>query len=263
LVNPHPFPPRVALITGAGSGLGMELARQLARQGTAIAAIDRNAAGLNALADELRQAGQHIAVAVADVTHAGEMRLQTEALEGQLGPIDLLIASAGVGIETSALDLHAEDVANVIQINLIGVANSIAAVLPGMLARRQGHIAAISSLASLRGVPRLLAYCASKSGLNALLEALRAEVRPRGIAVTTICPGWIRTPMTAPVKGKLPGLMEVADAARLILDALRRRKPLFAFPRRLAWRLRLLRLLPAAWSDRLIARIAVKRDTPE
>jgi short-subunit dehydrogenase len=248
----------VALITGAGSGLGRELARQLARDGVAIAALDRAADGLATLEQELTRAGQRIAWAVADVTDAAAVREQAAKLEQQLGPIDLLIASAGVGIETSAFALNADDVAKVIEVNLIGVANSIAAVLPGMIERRRGHISAISSLASLRGVPRMLAYCASKSGVNALLEGLRAEVHSHGITVTTICPGWIRTPMTAQIKKPMPGLMEVEDAARRIINGLRRRTPFLAFPRAVAWRLRLLRWLPSSWSDWLIRRMTGK-----
>jgi short-subunit dehydrogenase len=253
--------PTVALITGAGSGLGRELARQLAGQGTAIVAIDRARDGLVTLEHELSKNNGRIAWACADVTHADALRAQIAELEERLGPIELLIASAGVGIETPALKLDAGDVATVIQINLIGVANSIAAVLPGMLERRRGHIAAISSVASLRGVPRLLAYCASKAGLNAFLEALRVEVKPYGIAVTTICPGWVRTPMTASIKSRLEGIMEVDEAARRILRALRKRVPFFAFPRRLAWRLRLLRLLPASWSDWLVGRMTARIKT--
>src|SRR5262245_7214748 len=121
------FPPRVALITGAASGLGFELARQLARAGSAIAAVDRAADGLTALEQELRQRGQHVACAVADFTDAAGLADQIARLEQQLGPIDMLIASAGVGFETSALNLRADDVQTVIQINLIGVANSVAA----------------------------------------------------------------------------------------------------------------------------------------
>src|SRR5207245_2000808 len=100
--------------------------------------------------------------------------------------IDLLIANAGIGIETSALAFRAEDIEAQIRVNLIGVANSIEAVLPAMLARRRGHLAAISSLASYRGLPKMAGYCASKAGVNALLDAVRVEVRSHGIAVTTI-----------------------------------------------------------------------------
>ncbi len=245
----------VVLITGAGSGLGRELARQLAADGTAIAGIDRHVDGLQALAAELQAQGKRIAWAQADVTDAAGLRAQVSALEQSLGPIDLLIACAGIVMETSALDLKADDVATVIQVNLLGVAHSIAAVLPGMVERRCGHVVAISSLAALRGMPRLLAYCASKAGVNALMDGLRVEVKPHGIVTTTICPGWIRTPMTEKMKRPPPNMLTVEVAARRILSAIRRRRAFLAFPPSLAFRLRVLRWLPRGLSDWLVSRM--------
>src|SRR5438874_55068 len=83
------------------------------------------------------------------------------------------------------------------------------------LGRRQGHIVGMSSLASYRGLPRMLGYCASKAGLNSLLEGLRVELRERGISVTTICPSWIRTPLTAHVNVPQSAMLDVGDATRL------------------------------------------------
>jgi short-subunit dehydrogenase len=246
---------RVALITGAGSGIGRELARTLAAEGTAIAALDKNPEGLAELAEEFQRANRTLAWEVADVTDAPTLQQKVAALEERLGPVDLLIANAGVGLETSALSLQPEDVTAVLQVNLLGVAHSIAAVLPGMLKRRSGHIVGISSLASYRGVPRMLAYCASKSGVNAFLEGLRVEVKPYNIVVTIICPGWIKTPMTTNIRGPRWHMMEADAAAKIIVGAIRRRKTFFAFPRSLAWQLRLLRWLPAAISDWLIAKL--------
>jgi NAD(P)-dependent dehydrogenase (short-subunit alcohol dehydrogenase family) len=245
--------PRVALITGAGSGIGRELARTLARDGMAIAAVDLKSEGLAALETELKQLGRKMAWEIADVTDAPALRDKVSLLEQRLGPIDLLIANAGIGLETPSLDYRAEDVAKVLGVNLIGVSNSIAAVLPGMLERRRGQIVGMSSLASYRGMPRMLGYCASKAGVNALLDGLRVEVRPYNIAVTTICPGWIRTPMTEHIKGPRLELMEVGEAARRIAGAIRRRASFFAFPRSFAWRLQLLRWLPCSVSDWLVA----------
>lgn len=247
---------KVALITGAGSGIGRELARTLAAEGTAIAALDKKPEGLAQLAEEMQRQNRPMAWEVADVTDALTLRQKVFALEDRLGPVDLLIACAGVGLETSALCLLPEDVTAVLQVNLLGVAHSIAAVLPGMLKRRKGHIVGISSLASYRGVPRMLAYCASKSGVNAFLEGLRVEVKPYQIAVSIICPGWIKTPMTANIRGpRPPDMMEADAAAKLIVGAIRRRKTFFAFPRSLAWRLRLLRWLPSSVSDWLISKM--------
>ena len=101
----------------------------------------------------------------------------------------------------------------------------------------------------------MLAYCASKSGVNAFLEGLRVEVKSYNIAVTIICPGWVKTPMTANIRGPRLDMMEADAAARLIVAAIRKRRKFFAFPNSLAWRLRLLRWLPCSVSDWLIAKM--------
>jgi NAD(P)-dependent dehydrogenase (short-subunit alcohol dehydrogenase family) len=244
---------QVALITGAGSGLGRQLTLALAADGVAVAALDLLPEPLATLASELP--GKRMAWAVADVTDRATLRKVVVKLQERLGPIDLLIANAGIGIETSAEDFHAEDVEAQVRVNLIGVANSIEAVLPNMLQRRRGHLAAISSLASYRGLPRMAGYCASKAGVNGLLDALRVELRPHGIWVSTICPGWIRTPLTEQIDVPKPYLLEPADAARRIVAALRRGRPFYAFPRPAVHRVRLLRWLPCGLSDWLIRRL--------
>jgi short-subunit dehydrogenase len=246
---------QIALITGAGSGLGRELARMLAADGLAIAAVDIRIEGLQSLATEL-SANAKVAWDVADVTDATALQQAARKLEARLGPIDLLIANAGIGLETLGQAFDPAVFADVIRVNLIGVSNSIAAVLPGMLARGRGHLVAISSLASYRGLPQMAGYCASKSGVNALIEALRVEIEPCGICTTIVCPGWIRTPMTDRLKLQLTGMLEVDDAARRIVRALRKRRRFLAFPagtrRQVAW----LRRLPIALSDWLLRRLA-------
>jgi short-subunit dehydrogenase len=248
---------RTALITGAAGALGREMALLLARQGTAIAAVDVRAEGLEALSQLLEREGHSCAWAVADVVDTAAMQIAATHLEEQLGPIDLLIANAGLGYETSALAIDGLALATLIQVNLVGVANSVAAVLPGMLERGRGHLVAISSMASLRGMPLMLGYSASKAGVNVFMEGLHTEVEPHGLAVSTICPGFIRTPMTATIHNSVP-LMEPAEAARIIVRAIGKRKRFFAFPRRLAWQLALLRWLPTGWADWLVRRFFKK-----
>jgi short-subunit dehydrogenase len=246
----------VALITGAASGIGRGLAMALARRGHAIAALDCCEEGLVALAAELAAQKSRHTWAVADVTQAETLLERIRQLEQAVGPTDLLIACAGVGIETTARSLRAADVARVIDVNLTGVTNSIAAVLPGMIERRRGHLVALSSVASFRGLPRLLAYSASKAGLNAFMQGLRTEVKPLGIHVTTICPGWIRTPMTAPLHARLRDMLELEPALAHILHAIETKRVYYAFPRRLVWRLRFLNWLPRSWQDALLARMS-------
>lgn len=247
------FSQRVALVTGAGGGLCRELVLALANQGAAVGLIDLRSQPLAALAEELP--GKPLAWAVADVTDRPALQEAVAHIEERLGPIDLLIAGAGIGKETTALAFDAADIESIVRVNLLGVANSIDAVLKGMLARRRGQLAAISSLASYRGMPRMAGYCASKAGLNALMDSLRVELRPCGIDVTTVCPGWIRTPMTNGLDLPMPYLLEPKDAAGRIIDAIRRRRPFLAFPAVPVWRLRFLSWLPCATSDRLIFRV--------
>jgi NAD(P)-dependent dehydrogenase (short-subunit alcohol dehydrogenase family) len=241
------FHNRIVLITGAASGIGRHLALTLAAEGACIAALDRQAEALDSLTAELK--GKPLACAVADVTDLSAVRAAVAQLEARLGPTDLLVASAGIGLETPAVGFRSEDFAAQIQVNLLGVAHVIDAVLPGMCQRRRGHLAALSSMASYRGLPRMAGYCASKAGVNALFDALRLELRPLGITVTTICPGWIRTPLTAPLNLPDTELMEVDEAVRRIVSALRARKPFVAFPAGTAWKVRLLRHTPRPFSD--------------
>jgi NAD(P)-dependent dehydrogenase (short-subunit alcohol dehydrogenase family) len=246
------FVNRIVLVTGAGGGLGRQLALLLAAEGASVAAIDLKPEPLASLAAELP--GKPFAWAVADVTDRMALAKAVTQVSSQLGTVDLLIANAGIGIENSALAFRAEDFEAQVRVNLIGVANSVEAVLPGMIARRRGHLVAISSLASYRGLPKMLGYCASKSGLNALLEGLRVELKPLGIAVTTICPGWIRTPLTASVAVPASEMLELPDAAERILTAIRQGRPFYAFPRVTAWRARLLHWLPCGLSDWMMLR---------
>jgi NAD(P)-dependent dehydrogenase (short-subunit alcohol dehydrogenase family) len=245
----------VALVTGAGSGLGRELALHLGLAGAKVAAVDLNPEPLAALAGQM--GNKPFAWAVGDVTDRAGLHKAVREVTKKLGPVDLLIANAGIGFENSALSFRAEDFETQIRVNLIGVANSVETVLPGMIERRRGHVAAISSLASYRGLPKMLGYCASKSGVNALLEGLRVELKPHGIAVTTICPGWIKTALTANVDVPASQMLEVADAADRILLALSERRPYFAFPRSGVRQVRMLRWLPCGLSDWLTTRRTV------
>jgi short-subunit dehydrogenase len=143
--------------------------------------------------------------------------------------------------------------ADQINVNLIGVSNSLAAVLRGTRERRRGHLVALSRLASYRGRPLMAGYCASKAGVNALFDALRVELRSYNIAVTTLCPGFNRTPMTAPFRPPGRPLMELEDAVSHMVRAIRTWRPFLAFPSAPTSWMRLLRYSPRSWSDWLTA----------
>ena len=148
--------------------------------------------------------------------------------------LELALALVEIGATTHAKDLEAKQVASVVDVNIIGVVNSVTAVLPGMVERGRGQLVAISSLAAYRGLPKSAAYSASKAAVSAFFESLRLDLYGSGVAVTIIHPGFIKTPLTAGRQAKLPWLLELSDAVRKILKATEARKKSYAFPWQLA-----------------------------
>jgi len=242
---------KVVLVTGASSGIGRALAVELGRRGARVALTARRAEELLKAAEEVERAGGQALALPADVRSAEEMKGAAARVRERWGGVDVLVANAGMSTTTFGADLDAAEATDVISINVIGVVNSVAAVLPDMLARRRGHLVAISSLASCRGLPRSGAYSASKAAVSTFFESMRVDLRRSGIDVTVIHPGFIRTPMTANRKRKLPFLLEADDAACRILRAVERRARTYAFPWQLAGLVRMLKYLPGAVYDRL------------
>jgi short-subunit dehydrogenase len=226
------FKDSVTVITGASSGIGWALAKELASQGAKVGLIARRLEKLKVLADELRQAENPAAVALAaaDVAERDQVTSAFRSIREQLGPVDLLVANAGVGAPTHLNPVNIDEIERMIRVNLLGVIYSIEAVLPDMLQRRQGHIAAVSSLSAYKGLPGESGYCASKAAVNTYMEGLRIQLRQHGIAVTTICPGFVKTPMTEPFEFKMPFAMDASCAARRIVRALQRRRKVYDFP---------------------------------
>ena len=226
---------RVVLITGASSGIGRGLALELARREAKLGLIARRAELLDEIVADLhaRKPGNALALP-ADVQDSRSVRDAAQRLISQFGRIDVLIANAGIGVTNSGAEFDAAKLSSVINVNVIGAANSVAAVLPEMIAARSGQLVTISSLAAYRGLPKSAAYCASKAALSAMFESLRLDLAPRGIDVTIIHPGFIKTPLTAGRRAHLPWLMEVDEAVNKMLRAIEKRKKSYAFPWQLA-----------------------------
>jgi short-subunit dehydrogenase len=248
------LPEKVAVITGASSGLGAELARELSRQGWSVGLIARREDRLVKLADDIRAAGGHAATAVADVSDKAMLLAAFDSIRGELGPIDLLIANAGVSKPDFLDPFTVDDIEQMVRVNLLGVLYSIAAVLPQMIERRRGHIAAVSSAGAYKGMPGSAGYCGSKSAVSTLLEGLRIQLREYGVSVTTICPGFVRTDMTDVNSFRMPWLQEPEVAARKIVRALNRRKKVYNFPWQMALLIKLLRWLPDWFVARTLPR---------
>jgi short-subunit dehydrogenase len=249
-----PFADQVAIITGASSGIGQSLARVLAARRCKVGLVARRADQLAALATEVEKAGGIAAYAPADVADRQQTVSAIRDLAGRLGPVDLLIANAGVGAPTLVEPMNVPDLEKMYRVNVFGVIYSIEAVLPQMLQRSRGHLAAVSSLAAYKGLPGEWGYSSSKAGVNNLMEGLRIQLRNRGIAVTTICPGFVKTPMTDVNKFKMPWLLEADEAARRIVRALERKRKVFNFP----WQMTLLMKLTGWLPDWALARTMQK-----
>jgi short-subunit dehydrogenase len=261
------FQDRVAFVTGAASGMGQALCRQLGSAGARLGLVDRDEEGLARLRKELTEAGFQAATAVADVRKREQVHAAFDSLTQQLGPADILMPCAGICALTTVEDLNVPLVEAILQVNYLGVIYAIESVLPAMLERGSGHIACIASMAAHRGIPFEAAYCASKAALVAYLESLRPALRRRGVVVTTIFPGFVQTPLLDGLltagKSKAPGGVVNAEfAARKILAAVRRERRVVSFPwstRSLVW---LGRMLPHWLYDRVMTRMASRVDLP-
>lgn len=240
---------KVVMITGASSGIGRGLALEIASRGAHLGLLARREELLNELATEARARNVKAVTASADVRDATAIRAAADRFRNELGPIDVLIANAGIGTADHALQLAPDHAAEVIGINVLGAVNSVAAVAPEMVERGHGRLVAISSLAAYRGLPKSAAYCASKAALTAYFESVRIDLRKTGVGVTIIYPGFIKTALTSGRVSKMPYLMELDYAVKKIVSAIEKEKKTYAFPWRLATFVRSGLLMPAGIYD--------------
>lgn len=246
----------VVWITGASSGIGAALARDMARHGWQVAASGRDRGRLEALCNDSPRAIHPFAL---DVTDQGANESVVKAIEAQLGPIDLAVLNAGVGSGFSVETFDAADVQSRMAINYGGAVNGIGAVLPGMMKRRAGHIALTASVAGFRGLPGGGPYSASKAAMIALAESLKPDLAPHGITMTVITPGFVRTPLTDKNRFPMPFIIEPEAAAIRIRRGLEAKRFEITFPRRLSYILKVLQRLPYAAYFPIIQRIAERK----
>lgn len=227
---------KTVIITGGSSGIGLALAEALAPRGARLGLIARRPEQLNDATARFTARGAIAQGCPADVRDADSIQNALLELERGLGPCDILIAGAGIQRNTRGEQFDTAEAADVVQTNLLGVIHTIGPILPGMVARSRGRIVVISSIASLLGLPRISVYCATKAALRTLMDGLGVDLHRTGVKLTTICPGFVDTPL---ISAHNPGItkskLTPQYAALRIIAAIEAGQREVWFP----WRMRL------------------------
>lgn len=237
-------------VVGASSGIGATLAEELHRRGAIVAISARRVERL----EEVSQ-GRFVTVAL-DVTDAEETRRAADEVREAIGPIDTVVHAAGYWHTFTADEWLPEEFDKHVAVNLTGLGNVISATLPQMVAARHGHLVGIASVAGYRGLSGSEAYGATKAAQINLLQSMRASLAKKGVRVTTVCPGFVRTEMTETNSFPMPFIIEPEEAATWIADGIEEDKVEVVFPRRMAVAMKLARLLPERVWATITARLA-------
>lgn len=237
-------------VVGASSGIGAALATELVSRGAHVAVSARREDRL----EEVARGG--MLVVPCDVTDSARTAAAASTVRERLGGPDLVVWSAGTWERFDALDWDREAFARQVEVNLLGLNNLLAVVLPQMVRSRSGHLVGVASVAGYRGLAGAEAYGATKAAQLHLLESLRAALSHRGVRVTTVSPGFVRTEMTAGNTFPMPFLIGPEAAARAIADGLERGHHEVVFPLPMAVLMKVAAVLPVRAWDRVAARLA-------
>jgi short-subunit dehydrogenase len=252
-----------ALITGASSGIGEALAYRLAARGVEVWLAARRLSLLEQVSEAISLKGGAAHVIQLDVGQTDETAERLTALDAETGGIDLVVANAGIGGKVAAMRPSRytwPDVRELLQTNLLGATATLIPFIGPMVARGRGQLVGISSLAGSMPFPRGAVYGASKAGLTYFLRAIDVELRPFGVAVTAVLPGFIETPMTSGFRREeMPFAMPLPRAIALIDRGIQRRARLVKFPWRMAMAAAVGRALPGAITDPVVRRATLAR----
>ena len=239
-------------IVGASTGIGAALARELASRGARQVLSARGIERLAALVADLQGA---VALRL-DASDSSAMQAAAQEAARLLGGLDVVIFNAGTYQALRAWELTPENIRATLNLNLLGVMDGVAAVLPDMLAAGQGHLVLVGSVAGYRGLPKAAVYGASKAALINFAESIYMDLAPRGIGVSLVNPGFVATPLTAQNDFKMPALITAEEAAAEILKGLAQGQFEIHFPKRFSYFLKLLQILPNRLYFALVSRAA-------
>ena len=233
-------PSGVAWLIGASSGIGKALALQLAQAGWTVAISARRPGPLRVMREQYAALHPY----TLDVTEPESLRVASEAIERELGPVEMAIVNAG---DYEPMPLQDFDVAlfrKLCDVNYMGMVNALEAILPAMQARGSGQVLLTASIAGYRGLPRSAPYSASKAAVINLAESLHVELKQQGVLLRVINPGFVRSPLTDKNDFKMPFLIEADEAAQAIMRELPKQNFEIAFPKPFMWIMKTLRILP-------------------
>ena len=208
---------RVAVVTGGASGIGLGVAKQFAADGHHVAVLDVNGAAAAAAAAEINTDSANVVAVEVDVADRGSVATAFQRVRAELGPVDIVVTSAGIESFTPVLDITAQGWDRLLAVNLTGTFTCVQAAIPDMLAAGWGRIVTISSSSAQSGAPHMAHYAASKGGVISLTKALAVELARHGITVNTIPPSLVDTPMArqAEAAGDFPGVDVIAPMVPL------------------------------------------------
>ncbi|MQX34912.1 SDR family NAD(P)-dependent oxidoreductase [Roseospira navarrensis] len=239
-----PTPDSVVWLIGAGRGIGRALALHLAREGRTVVGSARNREDLESLAREAEGLSGRILPQPLDVTDRAATAQALEEIEARVGLPDVVVLNAGTHTSMPAARFDPEVFDKLMAVNVGGVVNGLAAVIPRFVKRRRGRITVVGSVAGYVGLPTASAYSASKAAVIAMGQSLRPELEAFGITVQVVNPGFVRTPLTDRNTFAMPFLMEPEAAAARIAKGLRSSRFEITMPRRFTWLMKLLAMLP-------------------
>ncbi|HRN25953.1 MAG: SDR family NAD(P)-dependent oxidoreductase [Ignavibacteriaceae bacterium] len=247
------FKNSVILITGASSGIGYQLAKDLANEGAQLALLSRRVDLMDSLASELSSKTK-IKSYKCDVTIKNEVAESFLKIKKDFGRIDIAILNSGVAYRSSVLNYNSKDAETTFNTNVLGAVYCIEQLLPEFISEKRGVIVGISSLGDGKGFPKSGFYSASKAALTVLLESLRIELKKYNVKVITIKPGFIKTAMTDKNEFVMPFLMSLEKASKIILAGLKKDKRIIEFPFGTTLGAKFIRMIPTRWFEALANR---------
>lgn len=242
------FKNTVVLLTGASSGIGYQLAKDLSTEGAKLALLSRRIELLDSLAIQLKNLTT-IQTYKCDVTQKNEVSETISKIKKDFGKIDIAILNSGVGFRSSALEYSSDAAKKIFNTNVLGAVYFIEQLLPEFISENRGVIVGISSLGDGKGFPQSGFYSASKAAFTILLESLRIELKKYNVKVITVKPGFVKTAMTDKNEFKMPFLMSVEEGSRIIIDGLKKDKRIIEFPWQTTIGAKVLRMMPTKWFE--------------